>query len=108
MNQNFHIGRGIVIYLTDFNFSFITGTDDGFNQLRGVCSERDFSNGKRFVVNLPYFCTNLDRTTTFAIIIPADIDRTASLEIVLKNKSFTSQMSNAGIQQLVEIMRQDL
>ncbi len=52
MYQNFHVFSGVVVNFFDFYFPFVVGFNNCFNE-RGSCfTERNFSNGQRFIIAL--------------------------------------------------------
>ena len=98
----------MVIDLAEFDFAFFLSFQDGISQRAGGGSKGYFSDCKGFIINFFNLCSNLHGSAAGAVVIAADVDESARREVRIERKFLAAKIGNAGVKQLIEVMRQNL
>ena len=81
MHQYFYVGSRIVVYLTNFDLSFINSFQDRVDHCRSRLSVWNLCYSKRFIINLVDLGTYFHGSATLAVVVFGYIDRASCLEI---------------------------
>ncbi len=107
MNKDFHIFSRIIIDSFDLNFPLFSGLDNGFNEASCGFSIGKILDYQGFVVDLFNLSPDPDRTAPEPVIVPADFSKSACREIRIDFKVFALKVLDRGINDFIEVVRQD-
>ena len=105
MNEDFHVGRRVVVDLADFDFPLLVGLEDRVDERRRGLAE---GYGERFVVQFFDFRPHLHRSAAQAVVVARHVDGTAGQEVGIKLERFVVEITDGGLAQLAEVVRQYL
>ena len=98
-----------VINLLYLYLSALLCFEDSVDNLRCSCAERHLADDERLVViRLADTRTNLDHTSTLAVIVTTHIHFAAGGEVRIERELFAAQVSQRRVAQFVEVVRQNL
>ena len=105
MYQYLYVGSRVVVYLTDFDLSFINSFQDRVDHCRSRLSVWNFCDSKCFIINLSDLGTYFHRSAAFSVVVFGYVDRTSCLEIRIQLEFLSTQITDGGIAKFVEVMR---
>ena len=108
MKNNLHLRRSLIYDILDADFSFLIGSDNLLLQLFRLHSVWKVGDHQSLIVKFADMASHTKHTATFTIIISLDVTHTASREVGIQSEFLSLQVSDCGIQYLIEIVRHDL
>ena len=108
MDQDLHLARRVVVHLADLDFPLLVGLDDGVDQGARRVAIGDFGDGQRAVVHLRDPRPDLHHAAAVAVVVLRHVHQAARLKVGVEREFLAAQTGHGGVDQLVEIVRQDL
>ena len=108
MDQDLHLARRVVVHLADLDFPLLVGLDDGVDQGARRVAIRDLGDGQRTVVHLRDPRPDLHHAAAVAVVVLRHVHQAARLKVGVERELLAAQTGHGGVDQLVEIVRQDL
>ena len=107
MHEYLGLGGGDVVDFPYFYFALVVGfqyrvDDDGCRFSVGY-----FGDGQCALVAFLDFGPYLYRAAPFAVVVAGDVDESAGLEVGIERERLPLQVGDGGVEQLVEVVRQD-
>ena len=96
-----------VVNLLDLDLALFLSLDNGIDDDMGGLAERNFGNCQCILVNFLDLRTNLYYTAPFALHIFAAVSISCSREVRIKFEILALKMSNGGVDEFIEIMREN-
>ena len=107
VDLDFHVFGGVVHNLLDLDFALVIGRHDGVDKAVGGGAEGNFADDERLVVQLLDFCTDLETSAAFAVIVFAHVDDAARVEVRVQRELAAAQVVDARLAQLLEVVGED-
>ena len=107
VNLDFHVFGGVVHNLLDLDFALVIGCHDGVDKAVRGGAEGNFADDQRLVVQLLDFCTDLEASATFAVVVFANVDDAARVEVRVQRELAAAQVVDARLAQFLEVVGED-
>ena len=108
LDHDLHAVRRHVVHLLDLDLSLVAFADDGVDQAFGGLSEGDLADGQRAFVHLLDPGADLDLAAAQAVVVFGAVHQAARREIRIEFEGLLTERRHTGVQQFVEVVRQDL
>ena len=107
VDLDFHVFGGVVHNLLDLDFALVVGGHDGVDKAIRGSAEGDFADDERLVVQLLDLCTDLEASAAFAVVVFANVDDAARVEVRVQRELAAAQVVDARLAQLLEVVGED-
>ena len=108
MDEDFHVGRGNVLYLSGLYLSLLHRLGDGVDEASGGLAERNLGDDKRLVVEFVYLGTHLQHASTLSVVILAHIDGSTRREVGIDGERLALEIVYGSIAKLIKVVWQHL
>jgi hypothetical protein len=107
VDDDFHLFGGVVVHFPYLDFSLFVGLDDGLLDGLGCGAVGDFGNGERALVDFGDACAHLHYAAAQSVVVARHVDEAARLEVGIERERFAPQTGYGGVDEFVEVVRQD-
>ena len=107
MDLDFHVFGGVVHNLLDLDFALVVGRHDGVDKAIRGSAEGNFANDERLVVEFLDFRTDLEASAAFAVVVFANVDDAARVEVRVQRELAATQVVDARLAQFLEVVGED-
>ena len=107
MHLNLHLGRCQVCHVTRFNLALLNGLGDALAECGNSFRVRQLTDDERLRIELLNLGTHLQHAAALSVVVLADVDAAARLEVRIEVELLTVQVADGSVANLTEVMGQD-
>ena len=107
MYLNLHLGRCQVGHVASLDLTFLNGLGDALAERGNSLRVGQFADDERLRVELFNLGTHLQHAATLSVVVLADVDTAARLEVRIQVELLAVQVADGSVAYLTEVMRQD-
>ena len=108
VNHDFALLGGVIVDFLDLDFTFVVTLHDAVDDAARGGSVWYLANNQSFLILLTDTCTDAHLAATQAIVVVGHVHQAARREVGIECERLVLQVGDGGVDQFVEVMRQEL